>query len=272
MMQWKWFNKGGINYISLEDWLSEGVNLAFSARQGGVSEGVYNSLNMGLHVGDQPGLVLENRSRYLNIFDARLDDVVCCQQVHGNHVTRIDRIDRGRGARDLEDAVIGCDSMITNSPGVYLLSFYADCVPVYFYDPVNRAIGMAHCGWKGTLGKIAPNTLAAMNREYNTSPDDVRIFIGPGIGPCCFEVQPDLAAKVNAEFNILHDIIINKNKGIFTWDLQETNNQLLINCGVKPSHICVCRLCTSCNIENFYSYRKEKSNTGRMGALLGLQN
>lgn len=270
MSQWNWFETRGIQYISLQDWLEEGVNVAFSARQGGVSEGVYKSLNMGLHVGDQNNLVLENRRRYLNVFDAQLDDVVCCQQVHGNKVARIDHIDRGKGAQKLTDAIVDCDAMITDLPGVYLLSFYADCIPVYFFDPVNRAIGMAHCGWKGTLGKIAVNTLQAMQTAYNTRAADVQIFIGPGIGQCCFEIQPDLAAKVNAEFGSLHDIITFNDKDLFTWDLHETNRQLLMDFGVNTSHICTCKLCTSCLVEHFYSYRKEKGSTGRMGALLGM--
>lgn len=271
MEQWNWFKRDEIQFISLEEWLKEGVDIAFSARQGGVSEGVYDSLNMGLHVGDQEIRVLENRRRYLGIFNANLNDVVCCQQVHGYKVARVEISDRGKGARRLSDALIECDAMITNSPGIYLLSFYADCVPVYFYDRVNRVVGMAHCGWKGTMGRIAAKTVDAMQREYNSFAADIQIFIGPGIGPCCFEIQPDLASKVNAEFNSLHDIIITNDKSSFTWDLQETNRQLLIECGVNPSHISVCKLCTSCHTDHFYSYRKEKSDTGRMGAIIGLE-
>ena len=271
MEHWNFFTRNNIQFLSLQDWLNEGVNAAFSTRHGGVSGGVYSSLNMGLHVDDRNELVLENRKRFLSVFDAQLDNAVCCQQVHGNVVTRVERKDQGRGAHELAAAIPNSDAMITNARGVYLLSFYADCVPVYLYDPVNRAIGIAHCGWKGTMGRIALHTLTALQKEYGTSAQDVQVFIGPGIGPCCFQIQSDLAAKVNAEFPSLHDIIIYDNTRFYSWNLQETNRQLLIEGGVKAAHISTCELCTACHTEIFYSHRREKGETGRMGALIGLE-
>jgi hypothetical protein len=270
MERWNWMNRNGIDFISLETWLREGINMAFSARKGGVSKGVYESLNMGLHVGDQEELVLENRRRYLSIFNINLDDISACQQVHGNEVRRVNWIDRGKGARNLGEVIMNCDAMITNEPGIYLMSFYADCIPVYFYDPVNRAIGMAHSGWKGTMKKIVVNTWEAMQKEFNTSAADLQIFIGPGIGSCCFEIQTDLVGKVKAEFSSFHDIINNENNSI-TWDLQETNVQLLLQAGVNPLNINTCKLCTACNTDSFYSYRSENGDTGRMGALIGME-
>lgn len=271
MERWNYFTRNNIQFLSLQAWLNEGVNAAFSTRHGGVSDGVYNSLNMGLHVDDHNELVLENRRRFLNVFNAQLDNVVCCQQVHGNVVIRVDRSDRGRGANQLAAAIPNADAMITNNPEVYLLSFYADCVPVYFYDPVNRAIGIAHCGWKSTMGRIGLHTLAALQKEYGTSAADVQVFIGPGIGPCCFQIQPDLAAKVNAEFPSLHDIITYSDNQSCNWDLQATNRQLLLEAGVQASNIGTCELCTACHTDIFYSYRREKGKTGRMGALIGLE-
>ncbi|PKM76321.1 MAG: peptidoglycan editing factor PgeF [Firmicutes bacterium HGW-Firmicutes-15] len=270
MELWNWVNRNGLQFISLQAWLKEGINMAFSARTEGVSNGAYKSLNMGLHVGDTADLVLENRRRYLSIFNADLDDMVACQQVHGNEVRRVNCIDRGKGARSLDEVIMNCDAMITNEPGIYLMSFYADCIPVYFYDPINRAIGMAHSGWKGTMKKIVVNTLEAMYKEFNTCANEVQIFIGPGIGFCCFEIQSDLLAKVKAEFNSFHDIINNKN-GLITWDLQETNLQLLKQEGVNPLNISTCKLCTACCADIFYSYRRENGDTGRMGALIGME-
>jgi len=271
MNRWNFITRNNIQFLSLQEWLKEGVNAVFTTRQGGVSDGVYNSLNMGLHVEDRKDLVLENRRRLLAAFDAQLDNAVCCQQVHGNIVTRVEQSDRGRGARQLEEAIPNSDAMITNNPGVYLLSFYADCVPVYFYDPVNRAIGIAHCGWKGTMGRIALHVLAAMQKEYGTYAHEVQIFIGPGIGPCCFQIQPDLALKVNAEFPSLHDIITYNDNKSSNWNLQATNRQLLLEVGVQASHISTCELCTACRTDIFYSHRRENGKTGRMGALIGLE-
>lgn len=271
MQPWNYFHNNGIEYISLPKWLDQGVDLAFSTRHGGVSSGVFNSLNMGLHVGDGDDAVIENRRRILEIFHSPLTNGVCCQQVHGHDVIRVNSNDRGKGAFKLGQVLADCDAMITNTPGVYLMSFYADCVPIYFWDHVHRVIGTAHGGWKGTMGGIAVNTLQSMSEEYGSSPSEVEVFIGPGIGPCCFEIQPDLAAKVNAEFKSLHDIITMDSGGAYTWDLQETNRQLLINSGVEPSRIYVCRLCTACHTDKFYSYRRENGETGRMGAIIGLR-
>jgi len=271
MELWNWINTNGLQYISLQSWLKEGINMAFSTRLGGVSNGVYESLNMGLHVGDQAEMVLENRRRFLGIFNAQLDDMVACQQVHGNEVMRVNGIDRGKGSRNLGDVIMNCDAMITNEPGIYLMSFYADCIPVYFFDPINRAVGMAHSGWKGTMNKIVVNTVEAMRKEFNTAANELQIFIGPGIANCCFEIQPDLLAKVKTEFSGFHAIINYRQNGSISWDLQETNSQLLVQAGVNPLNISICKLCTACHADSFYSYRREKGDTGRMGALIGIE-
>lgn len=270
MEQWNWIQINGIEAISYNAWLQQGINIAFSSRFGGVSRGIYTSLNLGLHVGDQNEMVLTNRQRYLAIFNAGLDDAVCCEQVHGNQVVKIDASHRGRGAKALNDVIKGYDAMITIEPGIYLLAFFADCIPLYFFDPVHRAIGLAHSGWKGTMGRIAIRTLAAMQKEFGTCSSDLQVLIGPGIGPCCFEIQTDLARQVSSGLDNLHDIINTNQTGNLFWDLQESNRQLLLQAGVNSQNIGVCRICTSCNQDMFYSYRKENGRTGRMGALIGI--
>jgi len=271
MQTWNWSEKNGIRIITMDNWLQQGINMAFSTRHGGLSSGIYDSLNMGLHVGDQKKLVQENRRRYMQMFSTTLEDVVCCQQVHGCRVISVNAGDRGKGAMEWANSIPGCDAMITDTPGVYLMSFYADCLPVYFYDPVKRAIGLAHSGWKGTMGKIVIKTLKAMQTRFSSRVGDILVFIGPGIGSCCFEILPDLAGKVDAEFSHLHDIINYSNNGVITWDLQETNRQMLQQAGIEPHNICVCSICTACNTGNFYSYRMEKGETGRMAAVLGIE-
>lgn len=269
MNSWKWENRDGIDYITVEKWMNEGVSIAFSSRHKGRSEAQYNSLNLGLHVGDTKERVLDNRRKYMGLFNSDVDDVVCCQQVHGNRVVKVDYKDKGRGALDYTDVIKDCDAMITDSPGLSLLTFYADCIPIYFYDPRNRAIGLAHSGWKGTMGRIGAELIKAMHNEFSSLSSDINVFIGPGIGSCCFEIQADLLDKVRSEFKDLHDIIYHRN-GKYYWDLHETNMQLLLAAGVKEENLIVCRLCTACNVEDFFSYRKEQGHTGRMGALIGL--
>ena len=270
-MGWIFEERNQIKFVTLGNWLQSGVDMGFSTRWGGISQPGYASLNLGLHVNDDESSVLENRKRYLAAFGIDLDKVVCGQQVHGNQVRKVGRSHRSRGAFHLVDAIPDCDAMITNIPEVYLLSFYADCVPLFYYDPANRAIGTAHCGWKGTLGGIATQTLAAMQSEFGTSPDTVQIFIGPGIGPCCFEIKVDLASQVDENLADLHDIITPIEGDVYKWDLPDTNRQLLVKEGVNPAHITMCELCTSCRTDLFYSYRKENGETGRMGALIGLR-
>lgn len=271
MNNWKWETREGITFITLPHWLPRGVDVAFSTRLGGVSQIPYQSLNLGLHVGDDREAVLNNRYRFLRVWTSDLPAMVCCQQVHSNQVVRVDNDNRGSGAFSVDTSIKGYDGMVTSTAGLYLSTFYADCLPVFFFDSVNRAIGMAHSGWKGTRGMIVVETLLAMQREFGSLPGDMEVFIGPGIGRCCFEISSDLAAKVKTEFGDFNDIIFRKDNDIYTWDLPSTNRQLLIKNGVRPDNIVVCDLCTACNVDKFYSYRREQGNTGRMGALLGLR-
>jgi len=271
MPEWNYREKNGIRIVTVPEWSQAGAEVAFTTRWGGVSSGNYAALNLGLHVGDQRDRVLENRSRLLQIFDADLRDAVCCEQVHGCRVAKVTVRDQGRGAFDLDSAIPDCDAMITDQVGLWLLSFYADCIPVCFYDPVHRSIGVAHCGWKGTMDRIADKTLRRMQVEYGTSADQVQVFIGPGIGPCCFVIQPDLQSQVEAEFHGWHDIMTVDADGKITWNLPETNRRMLIAGGVRSGNIAMCEVCTACHPKVFYSYRREQGNTGRMGALLGLK-
>jgi len=271
MPEWIYAVKNRMQIVTLPKWSQVGAEVAFSTRWGGVSSGAYETLNLGLHVGDQNEAVVENRTRLLKAFDADLSDAVCCEQVHGCQVAKVTPRDRGRGANELDSAVPGCDALITDHAGLWLLSFYADCVPVYFFDPVHRAIGVAHCGWKGTMDRIAAKTLRCMQAEYSTSAEQLQVFIGPGIGPCCFVIQPDLKNKVEAEFTGWHDIMTVDAEGTITWNLPETNRRMLMAEGVRAVNITVCEVCTACNPQLFYSYRREQGRTGRMAALLGLK-
>jgi YfiH family protein len=271
MEPWIIRETGSIKYITVPSWEAAGVDLAFSARLGGVSEGPYESLNMGLHVGDQKELVLENRRRLAAVFETGLDAMVCCQQVHGNKVVVVGSADRGKGAFNLDEAIPGYDAMVTAEPGLYLLSFYADCVPIYLFDPQHRVVASAHGGWKGTMGRICGHTIDVMKNQFGTRPEDVWAHIGPGIGTNCFEISPDLAVQVNTEFPGWHDIISTNEEDRCTWNLQDTNARILQDNGVQPQNISICPLCTACQPELFFSYRRDKGATGRMAALLGLR-
>ncbi len=271
MDEWSLFKNNDLTYLSIDNWLKAGVNLAFSTRHGGESTGCFESCNLGLHVGDDLDRVLANRCKFLQAFQADLGQAVCCQQVHEDLILKIDASHQGRGVFDYAQSLANCDGMITNIPGVHLLTFYADCIPIYFFDPVHRAIGMAHSGWKGTMAHIAIKTLQAMEQAYASRKEDLYIAIGPGIGPCCFEIADNLAEQVVQGFPGYQNIIIQKDSDGCHWDLPATNRLMLINAGVNPEHISNCNLCTACHPEWFFSYRRDKGETGRMGALIALE-
>lgn len=270
MSAWQWNRKNEVNYISIPEWEREGVKIAFTARHGGVSPFPYHSFNLAYHVGDEAESVLENRCRLTSLLETGLDEWVSGQQVHGSRIEVVDRRHAGRGARSYDSALPDCDAMVTAAPGLILAAFYADCIPVFLFDPVKRLVAVVHSGWKGTMAAIAPATIEVMTTTFGSNPEDVRAFIGPGIGSCCFRIQADLALKVESVFARFNGIIDSDEKG-YTWDLKASNYLLLEEAGLKASHIIDCGLCTSCHSETFFSYRKEQGNTGRMAAVIALQ-
>ncbi len=269
MNKWIWKKYQGVEYIAIPDWSEKGVNIAFSARHGGDSQPPFHSLNMGLHVGDNPESVIGNRRQFMNIVGLDLDRMVCCQQVHGSRTAKINEVQAGRGAKDYAASLPGIDAMATGTPGLILSAFYADCIPVFFFDPINRAVAIAHAGWKGTMDRIVLNTVQTLLEGFGCKPGDIEAFIGPGIGRCCFQIHPDLAEKVSKAFPEFDDII-DKNSKIY-WDLRLTNQKILIKAGIKPEKIIDCGLCTSCRTDRFFSYRRENGETGRMMAAIGLR-
>ncbi len=270
MQKWSWQKIQEIAYLTIPHWAEEGVVIAFSARHGGVSQPPLDSLNMALHVGDEQELVWLNRQRFIELWDLRLEQMVCCQQVHGSQVACVSSDMAGLGAKDYLTSLTEIDAMATNESDIILATFYADCLPVFFYDPQKRAVAIAHSGWKGTMGKIVSNTVNTMIQAYGCKAENLEVFLGPGIGPCCFQIQADLAQKVAAVFPEF-DVIIDRNREFF-WDLSLSNRKILQQAGIDPQKIIDCGLCTSCNTDKFFSHRRENGKTGRMMAAIGLQH
>jgi YfiH family protein len=258
--KWIWQNEQEIDYITIPHWREQGVIIAFTARQGGVSSPPYQSLNMALHVGDQAELVWANRKRLAGIWDLSLEQMVCCQQIHGSQVACVNSEMAGLGAKDYGTSIPGVDALTTDQTGIILATFYADCLPIFYFDPRQRVVGIAHSGWKGTMGRIAVKAVNTMVQVYGSKVEDLEVFIGPGIGPCCFQIQADLGQKVCAAFPEF-DVIMYRNSEIF-WDLSLTNRKILEQIGIEPDKILECGLCTSCNTDRFFSYRRENGKTG----------
>lgn len=270
MLNWQWKNFEGIEYMTIPQWEEQGVQILFTGRHAGNSIHPYSSLNMALHVGDEDKNVLENRKHVMKIFSSKINDIVCCEQVHGSDVAVVDKTHQGRGALEYSSALAGFDAMITNKPGLFLSLFFADCFPVFLFDPVKKAIAMVHSGWKGTIKKIVINAVESMKREYKVNPVDIQGFIGPGILRCCFEISDQLAESVNQEFPEFDEILSNNN-GQYSWDLARTNYNLLLSAGLPGENILVSDLCTKCHNDKFFSYRAEAGKTGRMAAIIGLK-
>ena len=243
----------------------------FSARQGGVSPAPFDALNMALHVGDDPALVWENRRRYFAALGLDAERICTIRQVHGTEIVRAFRRDAGRGARDYADALADADAVITNDSGIALMLCYADCVPVLLYDPVHNAAGVVHAGWKGTVQRIAAQTVARMGEEFGTEPSDVIAGIGPSIGAGCYTVGAEVAERFRTVFPTHADEIVQEQDGALHLDLWAANRLQLVEVGVAADNIDHADICTSCDRNFFYSYRAAGGKTGRLAAVMELR-
>lgn len=248
----------------------DGIVHGVSTRLGGVSRGPFESLNVGLHVGDSPKAVLENRRRVCAALGVDLDAMVAGAQVLGHAVAWVTEAHRGRGARDLATALPDVDALITDTPGLVLAAFSADCPLVALADPVRRAIGLAHASRRGTLGGIARRTAQAMMRLLGCRPSDLVAAIAPSIGPCCYEVGDEVAAEARAALPEASRFLAHRN-GRWRLDLWAANAAQLAEAGLAPSRIELPRLCTRCHPDVFFSHRASGGNTGRFAVLLGLR-
>lgn len=247
------------------------VEHCFTTRLGGVSEGVCSSLNLSFSRGDKPEAVLENYRRVAEAFGKTVDDFVCTDQTHTTNVLRVGTSERGYGVTR-EKPYADVDGLITNESGVILSTFYADCVPLYFVDPVHKAIGLSHSGWRGTVGRMGQKTLEAMADAFGTKSEDVYAAIGPSICQECYEISEDVAEHFYAEFQGHGDeILINKGNGKYQLDLWKTNEIVLLEAGICPKHLAVTNICTCCNSEILFSHRASQGKRGNLGAFLMLK-
>jgi len=254
-----------VEVLFLKEWMDKlpGLSAGFTTRRGGVSKPPWHSLNCALHVGDTPLDVAENRQRVAEAAGFEFDDWTCAEQTHGDHIHAVTASEGGRGRLFAEDAFAATDGLVTNVPGVMLSAFYADCVPLYFLDPVHRAVGLAHAGWKGTAANIAAKTIAKMNQEYGSRAEELFAAIGPAIGSCCYEVDDRVISQIDIKPPARGE------NGRYMLDLKDVNRQFMIRAGINPIQLEQSDYCTSCNTELLFSHRAEKGHTGRMAAWIG---
>lgn len=249
------------------------VEHLFTTKEGGVSKGDYATMNVSFTRGDEREDVLENYRRIAGIFGVELSDIVVSHQTHTTNVKRVTKEDGGKGVvseRDYENV----DGLITNDKNLVLCTMYADCVPLYFVDVKNQAIGLSHSGWKGTAGQMGKRTLERMAEEFGTKPEEVYAAIGPSICVDCYEVSEDVIEAFSRVFTEqeMTQICYIKENGKYQLDLWKANEIILLNAGVLKEHIEVTRLCTHCNSDRMFSHRKTGDKRGNLGAFLCLKD
>ena len=263
-------NADGVVYNASEQLSAiPGIAHGFSTRYGGVSEGIYASMNLGLTRGDDPDKVRENYRRFTAAIGGTGRGWAMCDQVHGSTVRTITTADI---KTDLYTRLgYEGDGMITAIPGVTLVVFSADCIPVLLCDPVRRVIGAVHAGWRGTAAGVVTAAVERMGAVYGCRPEDIRAAVGPGIGPECFETHEDVPNAMMASLATpaLPFIKIKEN-GKFSVDLKGINAKRLELAGLKPEHIDVSGDCTGCGREKYWSHRFVGNERGSMAAMIEL--
>lgn len=261
----------GIPYISFNALEQTGMVVnAFSTRQGGVSVGCLESMNLGFNRGDLDENVLKNHKIFAKAVGFPYENIVTTNQTHTTNVRVVTKEDCGKGItkdRDYSDV----DGLITNVPGIVLTTYYADCVPLYILDPVNKAIGLSHSGWKGTVNRIGENTLKLMNENYGTNPKDVICCIGPSICQDCYEISEDVANEFINEFGKNNKILYNKGNGKYRLNLWESVKQVFLDAGVEYDNIYTTDICTCCNKDELFSHRGHHGKRGNLAAFLMLK-
>jgi len=284
-----------IEYLSFPSLENIGlVEHLFTTRTGGVSKGIFSTMNLSLSRGDSESDVLENYKRIGKVLGCDVEHMVASHQTHTTNIRRVTLADKGKGilvSRDYEDI----DGLITNEKGIALVTYYADCVPLYFVDKQHQAIGLAHSGWKGTVGRMGACMVKAMEEQFGSKPEQLLAAIGPSICQECYEVSEDVAdafrelldSEVAKEaLNEIREngcysrkdrkdrevIVLGKVNGKYQLDLWLANLVILRCAGIPLQQIAVTDVCTCHNPEYLFSHRASEGKRGNLAAFLMLKN
>ncbi len=258
--------RGGVVYYSFPAFDAVPfVRHGFSTRLGGVSTGIWESMNLSFTRGDDDAAVRENFDRFCNAIGVDSQNGVLSAQEHHTVVYNATATDRGRGItrpRGYTDI----DGLLTDEPDVVLMTQYADCVPLFFVDPVKRVVGTAHAGWRGTAAGMGEVMVERMVSDYGCHRDDILAGVGPSIGPCCFEVDEPVREAFAQSISFAADCTVEIGNGKSFIDLWEINRRTIERAGVKSERITVTDLCTRCHPDVLWSHR---ATNGQRGSLLG---
>jgi len=218
--------------------------------------------NMSLRHGDARGS-LENRKNFLSGLGIDYEDLVCAQQSHGSSARYIKEEDRGKGSTSIDDSIPQTDALVTDRRNLPLAIFTADCLSLFLFDSITGAIGLIHAGWKGTKENITARTIQLMQKQFNTKASNLGIVFGPSIKNCCYEVSKDFGNFFSSD--------LTKRDSRYYLDLSEINKKQALYLGVNEKNIFDSKICTSCYNEDFFSYRKEGNNCGRIVSVMMLR-
>jgi polyphenol oxidase len=246
----------------------------FSTRLGGVSKDIFSSMNFGVETSpyqDEPDNVLENYRRIAESIGVDAHSFVISKQVHKTNIRLVDETDLGKGLYRPADYT-EIDGLITNRPNITLVTKYADCVPLFFVDPENKAIGLTHSGWRGTVKKIGKITVEEMQKHFHSDPKKLIAVVGPSICGDCYEISEEVAEEFKQAFPEVwkNHILFEKENGKYQCDLWTANRSLLSEAGLSPENIHISGVCTSCNSDLLFSHRKTNGKRGSLAAFLAI--
>lgn len=258
-----------VTFITFDILDDENIIHGFSTRLGGVSKDYLGSMNLSFHRGDDNNLVMENHKRFADALGYDYRNLVFSDQIHETKIRIVDKSDCGKGILKDSD-IIGYDGLVTNVAGIPLITFYADCVPIYFYDPIKLVVGMAHSGWRGTVKKISQNMINTMIDTYGSKVEDIICAIGPSICQDCYEVSKDVIDEFNLAFgeDIASTFSISNGNDKYQLDLHKANKYILEEAGILSNHIAVTDLCTCCNSDLLFSHRASHGKRGNLAGVI----
>ena len=267
----KIIEKGELKYIKFPKIDALGItNHAFSTRLGGVSTGIFSSMNLSFNRGDERENVLENYKRLCDAENISTENLVLSCQTHTNNVKIVTREHCGTGIT--KPSFSDVDGLITNERQVALVTQYADCTPLVFCDPVKKVIATSHAGWRGTVKEIGKVTVEKMCSHFGCEPQDIIVGLGPSIDKCCYEVDdPVFNEFKKLEYLDLESIFSAKGGGKYMLNLVEANRQILINAGILPHNIDCSDICTCCNSDSLHSHRASKGQRGNLALIIELK-
>ena len=252
-------------YLTFRKLDQAGVRHGFSTRMGGVSKGMFSSMNLSYARGDDEASVDENFRRIGQAIGFDEKKLVFSNQIHDTKIKTVGKEDCGK-------VMTGMDGLVTDVPGIPLYTGYADCVPLFFFDPVKKVAALAHSGWKGTVGRIGEKMVMHMKDGYECRPEDIVAAVGPSICRDCYEVSEDVAEQFIKEFSAHpeEEFLDRKENDKYQLDLWKANEIILTEAGILKENLDITDLCTCCNSDALFSHRATKGKRGNLGAFIVL--